>query len=262
MTSNDSIKEQVRRQFSRQAQHYVTSPLHAKGDDLALLVSASEAGGDMEVLDVATGGGHVANALAPLVRRVVAFDLTGEILEAAAGFIRGNGHSNVEFVQGDAERLPFADGVFDRVACRIAAHHFPDVGAFVSESFRVVKPGGQLLLIDNTAPERDDFDSFYNEVEKQRDPSHVRAWKKSEWVRMLESAGFRVESMVRFPKTFRFRDWCTRAGLPEAEAARLAGKLANASPELRRFFAIRTDDAGDVTSFAGESAFFRAARPV
>jgi len=46
----------------------------------------------MDVLDIATGGGHVANALAPLVRRVTALDLTRDILQSARRFIQGNGH--------------------------------------------------------------------------------------------------------------------------------------------------------------------------
>lgn len=259
---NDSVKEQVQRQFAQNARHYVTSPLHAAGADLALLVSAAEASGGSEALDVATGGGHVANALAPLFRRVVACDLTRDMLTEAAEFIRGNGHENVEFVQGDAEKLPFADGAFDLVTCRIAAHHFPDVPAFVNESLRVLKPGGKLLLIDNTAPEQDRFDRFYNEVEKDRDPSHVRAWKKSEWIRVLETTGFRLEAMVRFSKPFTFRDWCARASVPEERAVLLSRKLAGAPQDMRDYFAIRTDDEGNVISFMGEAAFFQAVRPV
>ncbi|GAA3409355.1 class I SAM-dependent methyltransferase [Paenibacillus hodogayensis] len=259
---SDSLKELVKQQFSKNASSYVTSARHARGEDLALLVSAAEANRDMEVLDIATGGGHVANALAPLVCRVVASDLTPEMLEAAAAFIRGNGHENVDFIPGDAERLPFADAAFDLVTCRIAAHHFPDVSAFVRESFRVVKPGGKLLLIDNTAPEADDFDRFYNEIEKLRDPSHVRAWKKSEWLGMLEAAGYRLESLVCFPKPFQFRDWCARASVPEQTVSRLANDLANAPEPFRRRFSIQTDEAGAVTSFQGEAVYVQAVKPV
>lgn len=257
---NDSIKHNVQQQFSRNAQKYVSSPRHAKGEDLAHLVAASGADASMAVLDIATGGGHVANALAPLVRQVTACDLTGEMLAAAAAFIRGNGHTNVEFVQADAERLPFADGAFDLVACRIAAHHFPDVPAFAAEALRVAKPGGKLLLIDNVAPERDDFDRFYNETEKRRDPSHVRAWKKSEWLALLERTGFRIESVICFPKPFGFRDWCDRAGLAREEADRLERGMLGASPEMCRFFDIEADESGALIGFTGESAYFQAVR--
>jgi ubiquinone/menaquinone biosynthesis C-methylase UbiE len=256
----DQIKRQVQEQFARNAEKYVTSPLHASGDDLAVLMSLSKADASMEVLDIATGGGHVANALAPLVRRVTACDLTEEMLATAATFIRGNGHTNVEFKQGDAERLAFQDDAFDLVTCRIAAHHFPNVPAFAAEAFRVVKPGGKLLFIDNVAPEQDHLEQIYNEIEKDRDSSHVRAWKKSEWIRLLEGTGFRIETMVSFPKTFQFREWCERSGLPEEEEALLESKLLQLPEATSRFFSIRTDASGRLLSFTGESVYIQAVR--
>ncbi|NOU98049.1 methyltransferase domain-containing protein [Paenibacillus sp. LMG 31456] len=257
----DSIKNQVQQQFAKNAGKYVTSIRHAKGEDLSLLVSSSKADTNMDVLDIATGGGHVANALAPLVRRVTAYDLTEEMLKTAAEFIRGNGHSNVDFVKGDAEQLPFVDASFDLVTCRIAAHHFPNIPAFAEGAFRVVKPGGKLLLIDNVGPEDDRFDQFYNEIEKQRDPSHVRAWKKSEWINLLENVGFRIEMIVCFPKPFQFHDWCERSGLPEEETALLQTKMLQASKELQDFFSIRTDESGGLSSFSGEAVYLQAIRP-
>lgn len=225
-----------------------------------LLVSCSKADRTMDVLDIATGGGHVANALAPLVRRVTALDLTEEMLTTAAAFIHQNGHTNVDFMKGDAEHLPFQDASFDLVTCRIAAHHFPDVPAFVGESLRVLKPGGKLLLIDNVAPEQENLDQFYNGIEKQRDRSHVRAWKKSEWIHLLELTGFRTEMTVSFPKPFQFHDWCERSGLPEEEKISLEEKLLQTPHDVRDYFRIRSDETGGISSFTGESVYFQAIR--
>ncbi|MCU6797487.1 MULTISPECIES: class I SAM-dependent methyltransferase [Paenibacillus] len=258
----DSIKDQVQKQFAKNASKYVTSNRHAKGEDLSLLVSLSKADTNMDVLDIATGGGHVANALAPLVHRVTAYDLTEEMLTNAAEFIRGNGHSNVEFVKGDAEQLPFLDASFELVTCRIAAHHFPNIPAFAEEAFRVVKPGGKLLLIDNVAPQLDQYDQFYNEIEKQRDPSHVRVWKKSEWINLLETIGFRIEMLVCFPKPFQFQDWCERSGLPKEEIASLEAKMLQVPQDFQEFFSIQTDESGGLSSFTGEAVYFQAIRPL
>lgn len=251
-----SIKEQVKQQFSKNALNYITSPHHAQGEDLALLVTAAHPNETMKVLDIATGAGHVANALAPHVGTVVACDLTESMLETASRFIGENGHKNVEFVIADAEDLPFEDDSFDLVTCRIAAHHFADIPRFVAEAYRVTKPKGRFQLIDNVAPENDHYEQFYNHIEKLRDPSHVRVWKKSEWIQCLENAGFRLETMVCFPKPFHFRSWCERAGLPRDEQESLESLIQQASGEIKAYFSIQ-EDAGRLVSFHGESVYFQ-----
>lgn len=258
---SDKIKGEVQKQFASNAYKYVTSARHAKGEDLAWLVASSEVNSSMNVLDIATGGGHVANALAPLVSRVTALDLTEEMLQVAQQFIHGNGHTNVEFVAGDAEQLPFPDNTFDRVTSRIAAHHFPDVTAFVKESLRVLKPGGKLLFIDNVAPESDVYDRFYNDIEKWRDPSHGRAWRKSEWILMLEKAGFRIDAMVTFEKPFQFTDWCERAALPAEAMRELEMSMLQAEDQIHKYFKLETSEDGNLLSFEGESVYIQARKP-
>jgi ubiquinone/menaquinone biosynthesis C-methylase UbiE len=78
------------------------------------------------VLDVASGTGHLALALAPHVDRVVSFDVTARMQEKASAKVSELGLSNVTFVRGAAEALPFANTTFDLVTCRFAFHHFPD----------------------------------------------------------------------------------------------------------------------------------------
>jgi len=258
---SDQIKEQVQQQFAKNAGKYVTSPRHAKGEDLALLVSSSQANDAMYALDIATGGGHVANALAPLVKHVTAFDLTEEMLQSAGDFIRGNGHLNVDFVRGDAEQLPFADESFDLVTCRIAAHHFPNISAFLSEAYRVMKPGGRLQVIDNVSPEDRELDEFYNRVEKLRDPSHVRALTKSQWIILLEQSKFNLEGMTCFAKPFEFHSWCDRMGLTPEEQERVLSEFLQASEETRSFFHMNFDHE-DLISFVGQAAYLQAIKKV
>lgn len=255
----DPIKVQVQQQFARNAGKYVTSSHHAQGEDLALLVAASQAHPEMNVLDIATGGGHVANALAPLVKQVTAFDLTEEMLKSAAAFIQGNGHLNVHFVKGDAEALPFAADTFELVTCRIAAHHFPAVQAFISEAYRVLKPGGRLQLIDNVVPEDEALGGFYNEVEKLRDPSHVRALSKSEWIKRLEHSGFRLEALICFAKPFEFASWCERAGLTQLERERVEAAFRQAPKATLDFFTVR-EEGGELLGFTGEAAYLQASK--
>jgi ubiquinone/menaquinone biosynthesis C-methylase UbiE len=253
------IKKEVQKQFSRSAELYVTSEKHSKGEDLKKLVEMAHATGSEDLLDVATGGGHTANALAPFVRKVTALDLTPEMLSAAEKFIKGNGHSNVNFVEGDAEKLPFSDETFDLVTCRIAPHHFPNVKNFISEVYRVLKHGGQFLLDDNVAPELDEFDEFYNTVEKMRDHSHYRAWKKTEWLQMLEVSGFEIQELHRFEKQFEFDSWCDRMHLSDIEKEALNEFMLNTSEILKSKFRIQKNN-HQITSFQGESILLSATK--
>ncbi|WP_379968972.1 class I SAM-dependent methyltransferase [Ectobacillus sp. sgz5001026] len=245
-------KQEVQRQFGSHAQQYVTSETHAKGNDLTALLNAGNADHTDIVLDIATGGGHVANGFAPFAKQVIALDITKRMLEKAEEFINGNGHKNVYFVQGDAEQLPFPDDSFTIVACRIAPHHFPSVTNFVKESYRVLKENGAFLLLDNVAPENDILDSFYNNVEKKRDYSHNRAYKKSEWLNIVEEAGFYVQTMQTFSKTFPFESWCNRMSLPSQEKGQLQEYMLHAPVIVKQHFHIQTAN-NQVVSFQGQS---------
>ncbi|MBS4174917.1 methyltransferase domain-containing protein [Bacillus sp. FJAT-49736] len=250
-------KKDVKEQFGKSAESYVESKLHKEGKDLQKLLDITSITGNEEVLDIATGGGHTANAFAPNVKSVTALDLTKEMLVAAEKFILGNGHKNVQFVEGDAENLPFSDEVFDIVTCRIAPHHFPNIRAFISEVNRVLKRNGQFLLDDNVVPEAIAFDEFYNTIEKIRDYSHFRAWKKSEWLQMLEESGFEVQEWHRFEKVFIFEPWCNRMNLLDVEKDRLTSYILNASDEIKVKFAIKAEN-NCVVSFKGEAVVLKA----
>lgn len=253
-----SEKEIVQKQFGKNAGNYVTSKTHAQGPDLTKLIEVVKGHGKKDsLLDVATGGGHVANALAPVFKSVTALDLTADMIQEAQKFILSNGHDNVSFVQGDAENLPFPDELFEVVTCRIAAHHFPDVCRFISEVFRVLKTGGLFVLIDNVAPERNEYDEFFNSVEKKRDQSHFRAYKKSEWITMTENVGFQLESIHTFRKKFHFETWCSMMELPMKDKEELSTYIkAAAEPIIQQFSITFTNQ--DVESFEGQSILMAA----
>jgi ubiquinone/menaquinone biosynthesis C-methylase UbiE len=253
------IKKDVQRQFGKSAGSYVTSSIHKDGKDLLKLVEMAGVTGEERLLDVATGGGHTANAFAHSVKEVTAFDLTQEMLDAAEIFITGNGHQNVTFVKGDAEMLPFSDESFDIVTCRIAPHHFPDVKSFIDEAHRVLLSNGQFLLDDNVVPEDDEFDLFYNTIEKIRDYSHFRAWKKTEWIQMLEGSGFEIFEMHRFEKTFHYEPWCNRMKLSVSEKDKLTQYILDSSPIVKEKFKIVIEDE-KIVSFQGEAIVLKAVK--
>lgn len=248
-------EELIVNQFGQNAAKYVTSHIHAKGTDLHSLVEFVRGKKNNRLLDIATGGGHVANTLAPLFQDVVAFDLTENMLKKAEQFIRSNGHVNVSFVEGNAERLPFPNESFDTITCRIAAHHFTNVKEFIAEVHRTLESDGFFFLIDNVAPEVEEYDVFYNFVEKKRDPSHYRAYKKTEWISLLERNGLQVQSYITFDKEFNFDWWCDMMNVPKTERDELTTYMINAPKEMQEWFHVTIEN-NEVKSFYTEMALF------
>lgn len=126
--------------------------------------------GDERALDVGTGAGALALALAPLVREVVGVDRSSELLALA----RRRAVSNASFVEADAERLPFDDASFDLACTLRTLHHVLRPELVLAELVRVTRPGGRVLVIDQIAPADPlaalDVDRF----ERARDPGHTR----------------------------------------------------------------------------------------
>ena len=252
MSGSNDHKRQVQTQFGDTAANYVTSPGHARGDDLADLAAwaAPLGGGDRLALDIATGGGHTARAIAAHYGRVVASDLTHQMLTTAAAFIRGQSVTNVSYSCADAEQLPFKDDSFDLVTCRIAPHHFDDVRRFVYEVARVLRPGGYFLLIDNLAPDDPDLGAFLNHVEALRDPTHVRVLSQAEWRDLVTGAGLIVEDTLVHPKTHPFASWLDRANVPASQRPVVEAAFRDAPPAAHVAFTITSDGAGRITSYS------------
>ncbi len=192
--------------FSRNAESYARSSSHKSGSDLEVLIGNLGLEAGMEAIDLATGTGFTAAALAKGVSRVVAYDGTVEMLDLARKLALEEKLENIEFVTGNVMDLPFDNDSFDIATCRRAAHHFTDMKKFLSEVFRVLRPGGKLGVSDMLRPENDNEDIF-NELERVRDSSHVGAICSSTWKVLLTEAGFRVDSMIVTDELYTVERW-------------------------------------------------------
>jgi SAM-dependent methyltransferase len=185
--------------WSERADAYRSSPIHAEGEDLDLVVEWCEPGPGVTVLDVATGGGHVARRLREAGATVVTVD--------PAPGMRADSTA-------PAEDLPFADGSFDAVACRVAAHHFTDVLTAVKEMARVAKH--RVVICDNTF-----VSEVSEEADRVRDPSHVRNYSQPEWHSFFELAGLKVANERFMHRTLEIQPWLDRTQTPPTEQARV-----------------------------------------
>ncbi|MGH2998108.1 MAG: class I SAM-dependent methyltransferase [Gaiellaceae bacterium] len=141
--------------------------------------------GDESAIDVGTGAGALAFALAPLVQDVVGVDRVPELLERA----RERAPANVTFVEADAEQLPFDDFSFDLAATLRTLHHVPRPEVVLAELVRVTRPGGRLLVIDQIAPVDPLAALAVDRFERARDPGHTRLLPDIDLRQLFEANG-------------------------------------------------------------------------
>ena len=115
-----------------------------------LLVQAAQLRKGMRVLDIASGAGDPSITLVENIGpsgRVIATDLVLKRVCEAKQNARIKGLNRLNFLQADAQTLPFSDRTFDVITCRFGAVYFPDVEKAMEEALRVLKPGGKVLLL-------------------------------------------------------------------------------------------------------------------
>jgi ubiquinone/menaquinone biosynthesis C-methylase UbiE len=172
-------------QFDRQSDRYGKSHILADTCDVEAALSGMMRLPEGRALDVATGSGHTALALARMGWQVTAGDVSLKMLENARRLLADEGFA-LESQLFPAEAIPFADDCFDLVTVRVAPHHFSSPEKFVAEVARVLKPGGHFLLIDATVPDHDpETEEWLHQVEKWRDPSHGRFLSRAAWEELM-----------------------------------------------------------------------------
>lgn len=130
--------------------------------------------------DLGCGTGQVTAVLAPFVARVIAVDRSGDMLQAARRRLRGV--TNVDVRRGELEAVPIADGELDAATLLLVLHHIPDPAAVLTETARVLRPGGRLLLVDMLPHEHEEY---------RQQMGHVwLGFGEEQMQRLLAAAGF------------------------------------------------------------------------
>jgi ubiquinone/menaquinone biosynthesis C-methylase UbiE len=162
---------------------------------------------DSRVLDVAAGSALLGRVLARRAKEVVAVDITAEMLQRAREAAERDGISNIEFVEGAAEALPFEDGSFDLVVTRFSLHHITEPQRVVNEMARVARGRGRILIIDMIAPEDPKLAERANAIERQRDRSHAWTAPWSQLKGYVENAGAKIVDSFTQDRTRDLDEW-------------------------------------------------------
>lgn len=220
-------REVIQREFAKQARDYAAgvNPSVASPDVLEGMVALAEPTPEAEALDVGTGTGLLARALARRVRRVIGLDLTAAMLAEAVAAGAREGVTNVCLMRGDGAALPFGDWRFDLVATRITFHHMTDPRPILREMVRVARKSGTILVGDMVCAEDPAVAARQNALERARDPSHVRTLAWEELLALGESEGLAARGTSRWTLEVPFARWARMSSTPAEVAAQIRTAL-------------------------------------
>ncbi|WKX26927.1 class I SAM-dependent methyltransferase [Tatumella ptyseos] len=253
--SNTAHAQRISDQFSPQASAYLTSSVHAAGEDLQRLQQWLSPFGAGHILDIGCGAGHASFTASPFVRQVTAYDLSSEMLKVVKETAECRKLTNIDCQQGVAESLPFADHQFDCVISRYSAHHWQDVPQALREVFRVLKPGGTLIMMDIASPGSPLYDVWLQSIEVLRDPSHVRDYSPGEWLQMATESGFRIEQLITGQLSLDFQQWVTRMKTPPSTVDTIRSLQRAVASQVHAYFQLQDDG-----SFTTDTVMFCAQR--
>jgi SAM-dependent methyltransferase len=226
-------KAAIRERFTERAHHFAGGA----GSDLPAvleLVRQLDLKGSEDVVDVATGGGALAIAMAPSTRQVTGVDLTPAMLDQARLAAAARDLKNVTFLEGDVENLPLPDAAFDILTCCRAVHHFLDMGRAFAEIRRVLRPGGRLGIVDFATFDDPEAAALLEELEGIRGHGRMKVLGLGRWPEHLRSQGFHLRSAAWFMQQTALGEWLRRVADRDGAAARVADAFGGAPARVRQ----------------------------
>jgi ubiquinone/menaquinone biosynthesis C-methylase UbiE len=246
----------VSEQYNPVAGAYLTSAVHAQGQDLQDLAALAQAHPGARVLDLGCGAGHVSFAVAPFVDSVVPYDLSREMVALVQRTAAERGLNNIRAECGVAEALPFEPASFDIVLTRFSAHHWVCIQTVTEQIMRVLKPGGKLVVIDVVTPQNALLTTYMQSIELLRDTSHVRNRSVSDWEAVLKREGFQALASRQWKLPLNFANWVERMQTPAERVAAIVSLLQDAPAEVLEYFEVQADN-----SFVVDTAWVEAVKP-
>ncbi|WP_181707928.1 bifunctional demethylmenaquinone methyltransferase/2-methoxy-6-polyprenyl-1,4-benzoquinol methylase UbiE [Chthonobacter rhizosphaerae] len=176
------------------------------------------------VVDVAGGTGDVAFRIVDRSAghaQVTVADINGSMLQVGRERAEARRVQGVDFVEANAEALPFEDGRFDAYTIAFGIRNVPRIDVALKEAFRVLRPGGRFLCLEFSAVDVPFMDKVYEAYSMHVIPAMGRAVAKDE-----DSYRYLVESIRRFPNQERFKAMIEAAGFSRVGYTNLTGGVA------------------------------------
>ncbi len=201
------FEEQIAQEFRRRTRLNYQETINQ-------IIEAAEPSPGMRVLDAATGTGVIARQFVGRVGdtgRIIGVDTAHRIEQARLAALSAKVSRKLEWRVAAPDKLPFENESFDLVTCAMAFHRLP-AAAFLASAYRVLKPGGRLIIADELAPvapsQVREFmrRSYYRYIARDNREAEAQFYHAEEVVTLLREVGFRQQT-VRVLRERSKHDW-------------------------------------------------------
>jgi ubiquinone/menaquinone biosynthesis C-methylase UbiE len=205
--------EEAARSFDAELHTQAFAETHSDAAQLERLLSYLSLADGQVILDLGTGNGYVAMAVAGKFpgTRVIGVDVATQAIGRNRELAEAQGLSNVEFLVYDGVTLPFPDNHFDAGVSRYVFHHLPRPDTSLTELARTLRANGRLVLADAVRHEADEAD-FINRFQKLKRDGHIRMHRRADFIELVSRHGF--HALESFDSSLSF----TRERAPEYDA--------------------------------------------
>lgn len=211
---NPKNLNEIQKSFTTQAQNFEKQGLNmSKQEYLDYTVKSMDLSPDDNVLEAAAGTCICGRAVAPFVKTVTCLDATPAMLAVGKKKAKKCGITNMHFVNGYVENIPFDSQHFDVVFTRLSFHHFTEMDTPFLEMSRVLKSGGQFVIIDLEAAE-EALRDIEDKIETMRDPSHIKSRSQDEIIALYERNGYTIIKQEITPLPQPLTPWMKLANTP------------------------------------------------
>lgn len=212
---NPKNLDKIQESFTMQARNFENKGLNmSKQDYLDYTVQSMNLSPNDNVLETAAGTCICGRSVAPFVQSVTCLDATPAMLAVGEEEAAKSGIANMRFINGYVEKIPFDDGYFDTVFTRLSFHHFTEMDTPFTEMSRVLKAGGQFVIIDLEAAE-EPLRNIADKIETMRDPSHVRNRSQSEIAALYKKHGYTITTQELTPLPQPLTGWMELTDTPD-----------------------------------------------
>lgn len=217
LQDTDLYLEKVKRSFDKQASGYNEYTLLTDNTYLSRILNIGYPFKDKRVLDLGCGTGLLSLSLADKAKEIVALDISNGMINSLKAKIKKREIKNINAIKGDIHNTEFPDNFFDTIVCVLSFHHFHDISRVMQILKRILKPFGEIIVVDIYSSSNEGDQILQNTCEKIRDFSHSKFFTLKELKELLKDFDFGGFEVEKFEVKRNYKDWIKMANFEDSD---------------------------------------------